>query len=340
MRSKLFVAGALAAVATVVMASPAHAHARFINTPGSIGLNSDVALTMFAEHEQGDGVWNVRLAIQVPSGWSAVSCETKATWTCAKSVDGGHDVITFTKSAGAAPAEDESFTFTLHTGTTSGTSPVPTVQTYSNGFEALWVGPAGSSDPAPRLSIGSVAPTSTTSTTSHGVVTTSTKRTPSSPTTGVQPSQPGQTTTTTRPGGVSTTRPTLPGETTVPTTPETTSSAPATDPPGSTEVSEVDLRGAPDGTSAERAAGAAEPDATADGVIITDSGASGQSTSSSNGPLIATGVGATVLLASAGVLLLRRERTTGEEHPLADDADVGSLAEDGDGSPEPGPTSG
>jgi Domain of unkown function (DUF1775) len=187
------------------------AHTEFEDAPASIAPDSDVALEMHVAHERGDGVYNVGVAIRLPEGWTGVACETKPTWTCAIATESQRDVIRFTKDEGAAPAEDESFNITLHSGTTIGTASFPTLQTYNTGEEVGWIGDPGSDEPAPTLELAdasspTVAPTTAVEpapTTTDGSTTTV------SPDTTVSPA------TTTAAGPTTTAEVTITGDTTV-----------------------------------------------------------------------------------------------------------------------------
>ena len=153
---------ALAAVG--LFASRADAHAEFVGAPAGVAPDRDVALTLNVPHERDDATYNVGVAIALPAGWSMASCQSKPTWTCASASDGGRAVVRFTKDGGAAPAEDESFRFTVHTGTEGGTFPLPTVQTYNTGEVVRWIEAAGSAEPAPSLTVSGSAPATTAAT--------------------------------------------------------------------------------------------------------------------------------------------------------------------------------
>lgn len=116
----------------VLGAAPASAHATFVS-PSTAAVGSDVDFTLDVPHERDEGTINVLVRIKVPDGWRAVSCDPFPTWTC--STGGGE--IDFTKDPGAAPAQDETFRFVAHAGS-SGRITFPVVQIYSTGENVLW----------------------------------------------------------------------------------------------------------------------------------------------------------------------------------------------------------
>lgn len=161
MRKPPFVAlGALASflLATAALVGPASAHATF--SVSSVPADSQVTLYMDVPHERADGIYNVKVVVAVPTGWSAVGCQQKATWSCGVGTQSGRQVVQFTKAAGSGPAEDEGFVLTVRTGGV-GTSSVPVLQTYSTGEEVGWIGAPGSPLPAPVLRTTATAPPTT-----------------------------------------------------------------------------------------------------------------------------------------------------------------------------------
>ncbi len=134
------------------------AHAEFAGAPASVAADSDIALTLFVEDER-DDAYNERIAIRLPEGWTGVACETKPTWMCTIAVESQRVVIRFTKDEGAAPAEDETFDITLHSGTNLGTATFPILQTYNTGEEVGWIGDPGLDNEAPTLEVTGDGPT-------------------------------------------------------------------------------------------------------------------------------------------------------------------------------------
>lgn len=144
----------------VLGASPAGAHASFVQAITQFPVSTEQDIVMSVPHERGDDYWNVEIVVAMPDGWQAKSCVTKATWTCAIGQDAGRQVITWTKSGG--PAEDETFRFRVRTASSIGSFSFPVIQVYSDDYEAAWIGDPGTDEPAPRLS--TVAPTASTTT--------------------------------------------------------------------------------------------------------------------------------------------------------------------------------
>jgi hypothetical protein len=138
------------------------AHAEFENAPASVDPDSDIALTLFVEDERDAATYNAKVAIRLPEGWTGVACESKPTWTCAIAVESQRVVIRFTKGEGAAPAEDETFNLTLHSGTNLGTATFPVLQTYNTGEEVGWIGDPGLDNEAPTLEVAGDVPTTPT----------------------------------------------------------------------------------------------------------------------------------------------------------------------------------
>jgi uncharacterized protein YcnI len=135
------------------------AHASFIAAPATVPADSDVALTMNVPHERDDATFNVAVAIQLPEGWSGVTCGAKTTWTCTIGIESGQGVVRFTKDTGAAPAEDETFQMTVHAGSATGTAAFKTIQTYNTAEQVAWIGASDSDEPAPTLQVSAAAPT-------------------------------------------------------------------------------------------------------------------------------------------------------------------------------------
>ncbi len=141
------------------------AHAEFENAPASVDADSDIALTLFVEDERDEATYNEKVAVRLPEGWTGVACESKPTWTCAIVVESQRVVIRFTKDEGAAPAEDETFNITLHSGTNLGTATFPVLQTYNTGEEVGWIGDPGLDNEAPTLEVAGDAPVTPPTTT-------------------------------------------------------------------------------------------------------------------------------------------------------------------------------
>jgi hypothetical protein len=113
-------------------AQPASAHATFLGAP-SVRVGEDVRLTLDVPHERDEETLNTKVRISLPTGWSSVSCEPFATWTCSAA----GTVIEFVKQVGADPAQDETFIFSVRAGT-AGLAVFPVQQIYSSGEDVLW----------------------------------------------------------------------------------------------------------------------------------------------------------------------------------------------------------
>ena len=137
------------------------AHVEFQDAPATVAPNSDIALTLHVANEREATNFNVAVAMQLPEGWTGVSCETKPTWKCEITTVSERVEIHFDKDEGAAPAEDEIFEFTLHSAANLGTATFPTLQTYNTGEEVGWIGDPASDAPAPTLEVADQATTTT-----------------------------------------------------------------------------------------------------------------------------------------------------------------------------------
>jgi uncharacterized protein YcnI len=153
MRRRLLLGAAIAAFVLLLSAPPAGAHASFVGVASGVPTSSDVTLTMNVPHERGAATHNVEVLIGLPNGWTVSACETKDTWTCSIGVVDGRPSVRYTKSPGAAAAEDQAFRFTVRTGATAGAFAFPTVQTYSTTEVVRWIGAPGTANPAPVLNV-------------------------------------------------------------------------------------------------------------------------------------------------------------------------------------------
>jgi uncharacterized protein YcnI len=151
MRERLLLGVAIAGLVLVLSAEAAGAHAVFVGVPSGVPTNSDVMLTMNVPHERDDTTYNVEVLIAMPTGWTALSCQGKETWTCSVAVVDGRQAVRFTKNPAAPVAEDETFRFTVRTAATAGSYTFPTVQTYNTTEVVRWIGASGSGNPAPAL---------------------------------------------------------------------------------------------------------------------------------------------------------------------------------------------
>jgi hypothetical protein len=137
------------------------AHATFIG-PQTVAASTRTSLVMNVPNERDDTTFNVEVAIRLPDGWSGLGCRTKPSWTCSIGSEFGHAVVRFRKDVGAAQAEDETFGFTVLTGTATGTVSFPTAQTYNTGETVSWIDGPNSAEPAPSLQVTEAPTTATT----------------------------------------------------------------------------------------------------------------------------------------------------------------------------------
>lgn len=167
MRRSSAVVAALSAALVLFSSSSAGAHAGFVGAPSGYPANTDQALTLNVPHERDDVTYSVDVVVAMPSGWTALSCQTKATWECSLGTVDARQVVRFTKASGAEAAEAETFQFGARTASAAGSYAFPTVQTYNTGEIVRWIGGAGTDKPAPILVTlpGGTAPQSTPSTT-------------------------------------------------------------------------------------------------------------------------------------------------------------------------------
>lgn len=167
MRKSSVVVGACAAALVLFSSSSAWAHASFVGGASGYPVNTDQTLTLNVPHERDGATFNVDVVIAIPAGWTALSCQTKATWTCSLGTVDTRPVVRFTKNEGVEPAEDQAFRFTARTAPTVERFGFPTVQTYNTGEIVRWIGAAGAEKPTPMLATlpAGSAPQTTPSTT-------------------------------------------------------------------------------------------------------------------------------------------------------------------------------
>lgn len=289
-RNSSLLLGAAAAAAVLAIASPAGAHATFGGATAVAGQTQPLSLEV--PHELGDGPYNVDVLIGVPAGWTAVGCTTKASWTCSIENHDGQPAIHFVKAPGSAPAEDENFTFTVTAPNSIGTFSFPTIQTYSNGTKAEWIG--GSNPPA-GITTKAAAPTTAPPTTAPPTLPppggSPTTAAPTGPTGGSPTTVPGAAPTTVAGGAPAPEVTALPGETTTTLADGTAEEAAGTTLPAAA--------GAPSGTTRGTApAGAATTESAA--------GPTSPASSGSIAPLLA--VLAVLALAGVAVTVVLRSR--------------------------------
>jgi hypothetical protein len=230
MRKSSISVAALSGLFVLCSASPASAHAVFVGAPSGYPTNTEQSLTISVPHERDDVTYNVDVVVAMPMGWTALSCQGKATWTCSLGTTDGRQVVHFTKNSGAEVAEDETFQFTVRTASTVATFAFPTVQTYNTGEIVRWIGAAGTGNPAPTLATlpGGTAPQPTPSTTNPDASPTTTTVVTPPPTSGATTNTTSTTAATTTTAGTGTTTTTAGTTTTSTITPTTATIAPST----------------------------------------------------------------------------------------------------------------
>ena len=270
-------------LATAALAGIASAHATF--SVASVPADSQVTLYMDVPHERADGIYNVKVVVAMPAGWSAVGCQQKATWSCGIGSQSGRQVVQFTKAAGAGPAEDEGFVLTVRTGGV-GTSSVPVLQTYSTGEEVGWIGAPGSPLPAPVLRTTATAP----------------------PTTAPPATAPPATNAPAAPGGGAT--PGAPSATVAPPTATAPDGSPVATDPAAVEgaTAEATTDSSVEAAAADDASGTAEG---TDGELASSDDAGGSS--SSTGIVLAVVAGLLVLGVGGGLVVARARRGPGPD---------------------------
>ncbi len=140
---------AIAALAVVLGASAVGAQPEFRGD--AVPASSDAELTLVVPQDLAESVLNVEVVVAVPSAWQALDCGQKLTWACAIRQGDGFSMITFTKAGGAPRAEDETFSFSVHSAASQGTFTFPIRQRYSDGTVVDWAGPPDSTTPAPTV---------------------------------------------------------------------------------------------------------------------------------------------------------------------------------------------
>jgi MYXO-CTERM domain-containing protein len=139
--------GLLTSVTLIMLAAPAWAHARL--TVQSVPAGSEQQLMMTVAEERAGDV-TTKVEIQVPQGFTDVTCGQKAGWSCTVDTSGTQPVVTFTRTDPSATLE-EPLLFSVRTPAQPGTFAFPTVQTYVSGTLVQWIGSQGTDKPAPVL---------------------------------------------------------------------------------------------------------------------------------------------------------------------------------------------
>lgn len=131
-------------VMTLLLAAPALAHVEVDADNVRPGAQATYTVEVPNESAEAD---TVKIEVQLPNGMTDVKARAKG-WDV--SVDG--DVLTIAGGR-IAPDKSRAFTFTARNPREAGEVTFATIQTYSDGEEARWVGDPGSDNPAPVLTI-------------------------------------------------------------------------------------------------------------------------------------------------------------------------------------------
>ncbi len=174
---------ALCAALLVVLSGTAQAHVSLDKS--SVPADSDQSLQVRVPGEN-PPAYTVKLVLEVPAGFTALTCADKVGWTCALTQDttnGRSAIITWTRESGVDAVD--LFDLVVHTPTRSGDYPFEAAQSYSDGTKVFWDGPPDSDRPAPVLTVtgGGTAPQAAPTPSVHTVAPTPTGRatTPATP---------------------------------------------------------------------------------------------------------------------------------------------------------------
>jgi uncharacterized protein YcnI len=150
------IASLAAAVLAVFSYAPAAwAHAEFEGT-ASVPAGSDQAVTLHVPEERGRHVHNAKVMVEVPTGFTVISCQAKPEWECTTgSSPTGAGLVTFTRTSGTS--DDPLFSYSVHTPAQPGDYAFKVSQTYSDGKVVIWDGPETSDTPSPVLKVTAAA---------------------------------------------------------------------------------------------------------------------------------------------------------------------------------------
>lgn len=126
------------------LATPALAHVHVDADNARPGAKTTYTVEVPNESDSAD---TVKIEVQLPAGVTDVKGSAKG-WDM--TVDG--DVLTIAGGR-IAPDRSRAFTFTARNPRKAGDLTFATIQTYSDGEEARWIGPADSDNPAPVVTI-------------------------------------------------------------------------------------------------------------------------------------------------------------------------------------------
>ena len=150
---KAVLTGAVAALAALVFAASASAHARM--SP-SISLSNELQLYSLGIPTEKANAFTTKIVLTLPTGFSIDSFVPSPGWKRAEQATGSGDnaVITqVTWSGGHVPTEEDSLFQFLAQPAKSGTYTFTVQQTYSDGSIVNWSGPESSENPSPTIKV-------------------------------------------------------------------------------------------------------------------------------------------------------------------------------------------
>jgi uncharacterized protein YcnI len=146
-----FALGALVALAALVTASAASAHARI--SP-AVSLSNELQLYSLAVPTEKEGKTTTQIVLTVPKGFSIDSFVPSPGWKRVEQSTGSGDNAVIQKvtwTGGKTPTEEDSLFQFLGQPSKSGTYTFQVEQTYSDGSIVDWNGSESSESPAPTI---------------------------------------------------------------------------------------------------------------------------------------------------------------------------------------------
>jgi uncharacterized protein YcnI len=146
---------ALAAVAALVAAGVASAHAR---VSPSVSLANELQLYSLAVPTEKEGLTTTKIVLTLPPGFSIDSFAPSPGWTRQVQQTGSGDsavIQQVTWTGGSTPTGEDSLFQFLAQPSKTGTYTFDVKQTYSDGSIVDWSGSESSADPAPTIKVSS-----------------------------------------------------------------------------------------------------------------------------------------------------------------------------------------
>ena len=156
-----------AAVAAAALAAPAAAHAHVTLQPSEAPAGGFTRLDVRVPNERDDAA-TTKIALQLPDGFAFASYEPVPGWKVkvqnaklpepVKTDDGeiseGVKQVTWTSKSGIPAGAFQDFGLSVQVPGKAGDAlTFKAVQTYSNGEVVRWIGPEGSDNPAPKVTL-------------------------------------------------------------------------------------------------------------------------------------------------------------------------------------------